>query len=92
MRGGRALAAPSVLAGAALADAARACEVCFGANTDSALIDGAKIGVFLLLAVTVCVQGGFAAFFVYLWKRAKRLQNQEIDAEWAHLQRGSTHP
>jgi len=64
-----------------------ACASCFGATADSPLVDGAKVGVWLLLAVTLGVQGGFAAFFIKLRRRAKRLENAEIAVEWADLQR-----
>ena len=51
-----------------------ACAACFSANVDSPLVDGAKSGVWLLLGVTLSVQGGFAAFFIHLWRRARRAQ------------------
>jgi len=63
-----------------------ACPVCFGAE-ESSLIDGAKLGVAVLLAVTIAVQVGFVAFFLYLRKRAKQLADVELDAEWAELQK-----
>jgi hypothetical protein len=66
---------------------ALACQACFGANVDSPLVDGAKLGVFLLLGVTLSVQGGFVAFFLYLRRRAKRFQAAELASEWADLQR-----
>jgi hypothetical protein len=66
---------------------ARACQACFGANVDSPLVDGAKLGVFFLLGVTLSVQGGFVAFFLHLRRRAKRLQAAELASEWADLQR-----
>ena len=66
-----------------------ACASCFTANVDSPLVDGAKSGVWLLLSVTVGVQGAFAAFFIQLWRRAKRARNEEIEAEWSDLQRSS---
>ena len=67
---------------------ARACESCYGA-ADSPLVDGARTGVWALLLVTVTVQGGVASFFVYLWRRARRLArlSSTIDAEWNDLQR-----
>ena len=49
-----------------------ACAACFTGNVDSPLVDGAKSGVWLLLSVTLGVQGAFAAFFIQLWRRAKR--------------------
>jgi hypothetical protein len=51
-----------------------ACAACFSATVDSPLVDGAKSGVWLLLAVTLGVQGAFAAFFIQLWRRANRAQ------------------
>ncbi len=69
-----------------------ACAACFSGNVDSPLVDGARSGVWLLLSVTVGVQGAFAAFFIRLWRRARRLRNEEIEAEWADLQRSSDKP
>jgi hypothetical protein len=63
-----------------------ACPLCFGAE-ETAMIDGTKVGVLVLLAVTLVVQGGFVAFFLYLRKRAKRMADVELDTEWAKLQR-----
>ena len=51
-----------------------ACAACFSAAADSPLVDGARSGVWLLLGVTLSVQGAFAAFFIQLWRRAKRAQ------------------
>jgi hypothetical protein len=64
-----------------------ACPVCFGAE-ETPLIDGAKLGVLLLLVVTLAVQGGFVGFFLYLRKRAKRIAEIDLDTEWSELQRG----
>jgi hypothetical protein len=47
----------------------RACAVCYG-QTDSPLAQGLNWGIFSLLVVVASVLGGFAAFFVYLAKRA----------------------
>ena len=66
---------------------ALACPACFGAE-EAPLIDGAKLGVAVLLAITLVVQGGFVSFFLYLRKRAKRMAELELDAEWSELQRG----
>jgi hypothetical protein len=65
---------------------ALACPVCFGA-AESSMIDGAKLGVFVLLAITLAVQGGFVGFFLYLRKRAKQIADIELDSEWSELQR-----
>ena len=65
-----------------------ACPVCFGAE-ETSIIDGARIGVAVLLGITLAVQGGFVAFFLYLRKRAKRNADIELDSEWSKLQRAS---
>jgi hypothetical protein len=62
-----------------------ACPVCFGA-AETHLIDGAKLGVLVLLGVTLAVQGGFVGFFLYLRNRAKRMADMELDDEWSELQ------
>ena len=64
-----------------------ACPVCFGAE-ESSMIDGTKLGILELLAVTLCVQGAFAGFFFYLRKRAKRIADVDLATEWSELQRG----
>jgi hypothetical protein len=63
-----------------------ACPVCFGAE-ETSMIDGAKLGVLVLLAITLAVQGGFLGFFLYLRKHAKRNADVELDTEWSELQR-----
>ena len=62
-----------------------ACPVCFGAE-ETSMIDGAKLGVLAMLAITFAVQGGFVGFFFYLRKRAKRIADIELDTEWSELQ------
>lgn len=70
------------------APAALACPVCFGAE-ESTLVDGTRLGVWVMLAVTVAVQGGFVWFFLYLRKRAKRMAMTEIDTEWSNMQKAT---
>jgi hypothetical protein len=65
-----------------------ACPVCFGAE-ESALIDGAKVGIMVLLGITLAVQGAFVGFFMYLRKRAKQNAEAELDNEWSELQKAS---
>ena len=65
-----------------------ACPVCFGAE-ETAMIDGAKIGVIVMLVILFAVQGAFVGFFLYLRKRAKRIADIELDTEWSELQRSS---
>ena len=62
-----------------------ACAMCFGAQ-ETSMIDGAKLGVLVMLAILFAVQGGFVAFFLYLRKRAKYVADIELDAEWSELQ------
>ena len=63
-----------------------ACPMCFGAE-ETPMIDGAKLGVLVMLAVTLAVQGAFLAFFLHLRKCAKRNAEVELDHEWSELQR-----
>ena len=63
-----------------------ACPVCFGAE-ETSMIDGAKLGVLVMLGILFAVQGGFVAFFLYLRKRAKRIADIELETEWSELQR-----
>jgi len=67
---------------------ALACPVCFGAD-EAPLIDGAKLGVIVLLGILLVVQGGFVSFFLYLRKRAKRIAELDLETEWSELQQGS---
>jgi heme/copper-type cytochrome/quinol oxidase subunit 2 len=63
-----------------------ACPNCFGAE-ETSMVDGTKLGVLVMLAITLAVQGGFVGFFFYLRKRAKRIADVELDTEWSELQR-----
>jgi hypothetical protein len=65
-----------------------ACPVCFGAD-ETSMIDGTKLGIIVMLGITLAVQGGFAGFFLYLRKRAKQMADVDLDTEWSELQRGS---
>ena len=69
-----------------------ACPVCFGLldAEDSSMIDGTKLGILVLLTITLAVQGAFVGFFLYLRKRAKRIADIDLDTEWAKLQRGAS--
>jgi heme/copper-type cytochrome/quinol oxidase subunit 2 len=62
-----------------------ACPMCYGAE-ETSMVDGTKLGVLVLLVITLVVQGGFVAFFLYLRKRAKRIADAELDIEWSKLQ------
>ena len=87
----RSLARAVLTAGAVLVGGSStvfACPVCFGAE-ESSMIDGTKLGVVVMLAITLVVQGGFLGFFLYLRRHAKRMADVELDTEWVKLQRGS---
>ena len=68
---------------------ALACPVCFGAE-ETHLIDGAKLGMLVLLGITLAVQGGFVAFFLYLRRRAKQIADIDLENEWSELQGGAS--
>ena len=65
-----------------------ACPMCFGAE-ETSMIDATKLGVFVLLAITLTVQGAFVGFFLYLRRRAKRMADADLDIEWSELQGAS---
>jgi len=65
---------------------ALACPVCFGAE-ETSMIAGSKLGVLVLLAITMVVQGSFVAFFLYLRNRARRIAESDLDEEWSALQK-----
>jgi hypothetical protein len=69
-----------------------ACPVCFGLidAEDSSMVDGTKLGILVLLVITLAVQGGFLAFFLYLRKRAKYIADIDLDTEWSQLQGGAS--
>ncbi len=83
--------APGLLTVALLACArdALACPSCFG-QADGPLLDSARTGMWLLLALTACLQGAFAAFFLCLRRRARQARERErsLDREWSELQAG----
>jgi hypothetical protein len=66
-----------------------ACPVCFGAE-ETSMIDASRLGVLVLLFITFAVQGAFAAFFLYLRNRAKRIADIDLDNEWSELQGGAS--
>ncbi len=70
---------------------AAACTVCYGArDSGSALVGAARLGIFLLLGVTVSVLGGFARFFFHLRQRARRAELDAVASDWAQLQRSAS--
>jgi len=65
------------------AEPALACPSCFGAvgEIDSPMAEGMNNGVLVLLGVIGGVQGGFAAFFVALWRRQRKCQDRKDSFE-----------
>jgi len=49
-----------------------ACPVCFG-QSDSPLASAINMGVIMMLGVVAVMLGSFAAFFIYLNRRAKQV-------------------
>ena len=66
-----------------------ACPVCFGAE-ETSMIHGTRLGILVLLGITLAVQGGFVSFFLYLRKRAKRMADIDLETEWSDLQGGAS--
>ena len=54
---------------------------------DTSIMDGAKLGILVLLAITFAMQGAFVGFFLYLRRRAKRIADIDLDTEWSEVQR-----
>ena len=48
-----------------------ACPMCFGAE-ETSLIDGTRLGILVMLGITLAVQGGFLGFFFYLRAHARK--------------------
>jgi hypothetical protein len=66
-----------------------ACSSCYG-QASGPLVDAARLGIWLLLGVTLCVQGAFAAFFLHLRRQARRFaeaappdESSRLAPEWA---------
>ena len=63
-----------------------ACPSCYG-QAEGPMIDAARLGIALLLGITLLIQGGFVAFFLYLRRQARKAKEQALDDEWSRLQR-----
>ncbi len=59
---------------------ALACPVCFG-QSDSALAVAMNSGILLMLGIVVAVLSGFAAFIIYLARRANVFADQPDSVE-----------
>jgi hypothetical protein len=58
--------------------AALACPVCFSQAGQSPMVDAALLGVVALLAVTISVLGGFAAFMRHVAKLSRANATHDI--------------
>ena len=65
-----------------------ACPSCFS-GAEGPLVDAARLGMWLLLGLTVGLQGAFVAFFLYLRRQAARAAGEALDEEWSRLQQAS---
>lgn len=64
---------------------ALACPVCFG-NSDAPMAKATNDGVIFMLAIVALMLTAFASFFIYLYRRAKRIADGTDPAEVARLQ------
>lgn len=65
-----------------------ACPSCFS-GAEGPLVDAARLGMWLLLGLTVGLQGAFVAFFLYLRRQAARAAGEALEEEWSRLQQES---
>ncbi len=63
-----------------------ACPACFSQATGPTA-DATRTGLWVLLGLTLALQGAFAAFFLYLRRQSARARSRAIDEEWSRLQR-----
>ena len=63
-----------------------ACSVCFGAS-DAPMALATNMGIIFMLGVVGIVLAGFAAFFVYLMRRAKLAEQTPVVG--SHPQEGT---
>ena len=60
--------------------AALACPVCFG-DSNAPMAIATNAGIIFMLVIVGAVLCGFASFFIYLMRRAKRVATQEGTAQ-----------
>ena len=61
---------------------ALACSTCYG-EAEGPMIDAARVGTLLMLGFVLFLQVAFAAFFLYLWRRARRLSRGARGLQWS---------
>ena len=52
---------------------AAACTVCYG-EAEGPMIEAARLGVWLMIGIVGVMQLSFGSFFLYLWRRARKLK------------------
>ena len=60
------------------AQPAFACAVCYG-EAEGPMIKAASMGVWLLFGLVAALQSSFALFFIYLWRRARKMAVESGD-------------
>jgi len=85
LRAAVAVGAAALALWAGSAPSASACPMCFG-QADGPMADATRLGLWLLLGITGCLQGAFVAFFLYLRRQGARAANRALDDEWSALQ------
>ena len=53
------------------------CATCYGA-ADAPMTHGMNMGILSLLAVTGSVLGGISAFFIYIIKKSKKINQESL--------------
>jgi len=69
-----------LLLGAAGSPPVSACAVCYG-DAEGTMIKAASMGVWLMVGLVAALQSSFALFFVYLWRRARKLATRSADGD-----------
>ena len=65
-----------------------ACPVCFG-DANAPMTVAASNGIWFMLGIVALMLSAFASFFVYLWRRARRVAKSSDDpADAGHYVRG----
>jgi hypothetical protein len=58
------------------------CSTCYG-GAEGPMFDAARLGTLLMLGVVLFLQIAFAAFFLYLRRRAARLSRNAGGLQWS---------
>jgi hypothetical protein len=64
-----------------------ACPVCFG-DANAPMTVAANNGIWFMLAIVIAVLTAFASFFIYLMRRAKRVEEASGPADAGPYARG----